>query len=218
MGMQTKGIGGGGMGPQQDVVEAGAYPGRVVEIIDYGVQPQRAFQGQDKDPIQELGYTYELVDEFCKDEDDEDMLDKPRWIREEFPVHGYDMDLAKSTKRRVALDPKDEFEGDLSLLADIPVMIAVTVNEGNGKNKGKFYNNIGGLNAMRAKDAAKCAPLVNPVKVFMLDAPDLEVFGSLSKWTQERIKANLNYEGSLLETMLGGGVADDNDDDWEADD
>ena len=39
----------------------------------------------------------------------------------------------------------------------------------------KVYTNVEGLSAMRSRDAAKAAELVNPPKVFTLDEPDMEV-------------------------------------------
>ena len=52
------------------------------------------------------------------------------------------------------------------------------------------------------------APLVNDQTVFSLDNPDAEVFNSFPDFLQEKIKGNINFEGSLLEaTLTGGAVA-----------
>ena len=55
---------------------------------------------------------------------------------------------------------------------------------------------------MRSKDADKLGDLVNDPKVFDLDEPDLDVFLSLHEWIQNKVKANLDFEGSDLEKML----------------
>jgi hypothetical protein len=48
--------------------------------------------------------------------------------------------------------------------------------------------------------------LKNETVVFSLDEPDLEVFNALPEFLQEKIKGNINYQGSALATLLGGGT------------
>lgn len=184
-------------------LEPGTYPVRVVQILSMGLQEQRPFKGEAKPPAYELMVTYECLDEFMKDkETGEEIEDKPRWLSETFPMHSLDSDLAKSTKRYFALDPENEYEGDWSKLAGTPAMMTVVQNPGKGKNSDKIFENITGLSAMRAKEAAKAPELVNPPKVFDIDEPDMEVFGSLPQWIQEKMKENLEYEGSALEKAV----------------
>lgn len=188
---------------QQDNLAAGNYPARIVQIIDYGVQPQRAYAGKDKPPVQEIGVTYELLDEFMKDEEGNDVTDKPRWISENFPLHSLKAEMAKSTKRYMALDPKEEFEGNWPDLIGMPCMVTVVNNPG---KDGKVYDNVGNVSAMRPRDAANAPELVNDPKVFDLDNPDMEVFGKFPQWIQDKIKGNLGFKASALEKALGGAV------------
>jgi hypothetical protein len=190
---------------KQEAIDAGTYPARVVSVIDLGLQTQRPYQGQDKPPKHEIRMTYELLDEFCLDEDGNECEDKPRWVSEDFPFNSLTADLAKSTKRYLALDPKQKFGGDFTLLVDCPCMVTVVNKDGTGKNAGRVFNNIGTVSGMRPKEAAKAEPLVNPTKVFVLDEPDLEVFRSLPEFLQDKIKGNLNYNGSVLQKLIQGG-------------
>lgn len=185
--------------PQANI-EAGVYPARLVQLIDLGLQAQKAFQGKDKAPAQEIMLTYELVDEFMKDEDGNDIEDKPRWISETLPFYGLFADKAKSTQRYLAFDPKQEFEGEFAKALGMAINVAV-VNNAKGD---KVYDNVGTISTMRPRDAQQCPELVNPAKVFDLDAPDMEVFNSFPQWIQDKIKGNLNYAGSVLEKSLGG--------------
>lgn len=185
--------------PQANIA-AGVYPGRVVQIIDYGVQAQKPYAGKPKAPIQVVGLTYELVDEFMKDEAGEDILDKPRWVSEQFPFHNLKAENAKSTQRITALDPQGVHEGDLTEMIETAINITIV----NNKVADKIYDNVASLSPMRPRDAAACPPLVNPTKVFVLDEPDLEVFNSFPDWIKEKIKGNLNYEGSKLQALLSG--------------
>lgn len=199
---------GGNNSNPQEPMEAGNYPCRLVQVIDLGLQPQRPFKGEEKPPAHMLFTTYEFTDEFMKDEDGNDIEDKPRWLSEDFPLFSLQSDRARSTKRYNVLDPDAVHGGDWGALLGTACNVTVTTSEGKGKNAGKVYNNIGGTSPMRPKDAERTADLVNEPKVFDLDNPDLEIFKSLPEWLQERIKGNLEFKGSKLDVMLNGGVND----------
>lgn len=184
---------------EQPILEAGVYPARVVQIIDFGLQPQRAYQGRPKPPAYEIQVTYELVDVFMVDEDGNELEDKPRWINETFPIYSLDADMAKSTKRYYALDPDCVHDGDFSKLLGTPCNVTIVLN----KKEGRTYENIGNVSAMRPRDADKCPELKNEERFFDLDNPDLEVFNKLPKWIQDKITSNLEFDGSKLDKLLG---------------
>lgn len=181
-------------------LEPDVYRARLVQVIDLGLQPQRPYQGQEKAPAHEIMLTYELSDEFMKDEEGNDIEDKPRWLSETLPFYGLFADKAKSTKRYYAFDPDEAFGGDFAKCIGVPVNVTV-VNNVSGDT---VYNNVGNVATMSAKKAAQCPPLVNPSKVFDLDNPDMKVFVNLPDWLQEKIKGNLNFQGSPLQKALGG--------------
>lgn len=184
-----------------EALEAGGYPGRLVQVLDFGLQPQRAYQGQEKEPAHEIHVTYELSDEFLKDEEGNDLTDKPRWISETFPLYSMQADLAKSTKRAKAIDPSNSADGDWSQMLTLPCTITVVVNKG---KDGKDYENVGNVTTIRPKDAAKLPELVNKPRFFDLTEPDLEIFNKLPQWIKDKIVGNLEYPGSLLEKLLKG--------------
>lgn len=203
MAFKTKEIVGGGgkdFAPQKNI-DPGVYPARVVQLIDLGLQPQRPYQGQDRPPAQEIMISYELVDEFMKDDDGNDIEDKPRWISETMPLRAFTNERAKSTQRVKAFDPQDVHDGDISQCIGTPVNVTVINNPGQGD---KVYDNVANVAAMRPRDAAACPELKNPTKVFDSTEPDMEVFNALPKWIQDKIKGNLNYAGSALEKALAG--------------
>lgn len=179
-------------------IEAGVYPARLVQLIDLGLQPQRPFAGTEKAPCQEIMLTYELVDEFMKDADGKDVLDKPRWISESLPFYGLFADKAKSTQRYYAFDPDESFDGDLAKAIEMPCNVTIV----NNKKGDKVYDNIANIAAMRPKDAANCPALQNPSCVFDLETPDMAMYARLPKWIQEKICGNLNFKGSPLEAAL----------------
>lgn len=181
-------------------LDPGVYPTRLVQLIDLGLQPQRPYQGKEKPPAHEIMMTYEFVDEFLKDENDEDIEDKPRWYSETLPLYSLEADKAKSTQRYNALDPEGKYGGDFVKCLGTPVNVTLVHNQ-NGE---KLYVNIANIAAMRPRDAAKCPELVNEPKYFDLDAPDVNIFGSLPEWIQDKIKGNMQFKGSKLEAALNG--------------
>lgn len=188
---------------EQEVVEPGTYPARLVQVIDLGVQPGRMFEGKQKPPSHQIHVTYELTDEFMKDEDGNDVEDKPRWISESFPLYSLTSDLAKSTKRAKAIDAGNLHNGDWGAM--VGMGCNVTVGTYVGKKDGKTRNGVNNVSAMRSRDIERLEPLVNEPKVFNLEEPDLEVLMSLPEWLQEKIKSNLEYQGSVLQQVLEGG-------------
>lgn len=193
------GAGGKKFAPQSNI-EPGNYPARLVQIIDLGLQAQKPYMGKDKPPVQEIMLTYELVDEFMKDDDGNVMNDKPRWISESLPFYGLAAEKAKSTQRYSAFDPKGDFNGDFTKAIELPINVTVVNNQVGDRT----YDNVASISAMRPKDAQQCPPLVNPSKVFDLDNPDMEMFSKIPKWIQDKIKGNLNFKGSTLDVALGG--------------
>ncbi len=197
---------GGGNRIEQPTIDPGTYPARLAQIISLGLQPQRAYKGEDKPPAPEIMLTYELLDTFMVDEDGNELTDKPRWISETIPFRNLEADLATSTKRYKALDPDMDYDGDFSALLGTPCNVTIVVNEGKGKNAGKKYENIQTISAMRPKDAAKAEELKNAPRLFDIEEPDMEVFLALPEWIQTKIKGNLQFNGSVLEKALKGNV------------
>jgi hypothetical protein len=190
-----------GGGKTTPPMEPGTYPARLVQVIGLGLQPQE-YKGEVKAPLQEIAITHEFLDEFLKDEEGNDLTDKPRWLTETFPLHNLAADRAKSTGRYYALDPEEKHGGDWTSLLGKPEMITVIINEGKGKNKGKQFNNVASTSAMRAKEADKAPKLVNKPVFFDMDNPDIDVFMKLPKFLQDKIKGGLEYGGSKLEELV----------------
>lgn len=190
-------------GSKQQPLEPGSYPARLVSIVGLGLQEQRPYLGQAKDPAYEINITYELLDEFMVDEEGNPDETKPRWISETIPLFNLAADRAKSTKRYLALDKDQAYEGDWTQLLGKACSVTIVQNPGKGQNAGKVYNNVAEISAMRPKDEENAAPLVNDAFFFDYETPDMEVFGRLPDFIKERITSNLEFEGSQLQEALG---------------
>ncbi len=186
---------------QQDEIEIDNYPSRVAQVIDLGIHPREKWDtatnsyvvDNEKKPAQKMFVTYELTDEFCKDEKGEDDITKPRWLSERLFLFNLDVDLATSTKRYKAIDPTMAVGGDWTKLTGAPCMVMVA-HKKSGKAK------VGAVTPAGKRTVV--GPLVNESKVFLMDAPDMEIFNSLPEWLQNEIKAALNYKGSALQVEL----------------
>lgn len=183
-----------------ELLPAGVYPVRLVQVIDLGLQKRTSKDYGEKAPAYQINVSYEFLDEFLKDEEGNELLDKPRWLSERINMFPLSSDLATSTKRYRALDPEETFEGDFAQLLGLPCNASVIIRKG---QKGE-RNGIANIAAMRPKDAANAPKLVGSPVLFTLDDPDMEVFNSLPDWLQEVITNNLEFAGSPLEAALGG--------------
>lgn len=189
----------GGSGVQQPVIPVANYPARLVQLIDLGLQSQNPYKGTEKPPIHMLRTTYELVTEFCVDENGEPDVERPRWIGEEFPFYNLSAEKAKSTQRYLALDPSQAADGDWSKLIGDACTLTVVHNK--AKN-GNTYANIGSTSP--PMKGYEVPALTNEPLVWSLDDPDIEAFNKFPEFLQDKIKSNLNYKGSKLEALLEG--------------
>lgn len=202
-----------GGGKKYDPVEAGNYPARVAGILELGMQAQRPYKGQEKPPRNEIMITYELVGEFLKDDDGNDMEDKPRHISETMGFFSLSADMAKSTKRYKALDPNGEFKGDFSKLIGTPCTVTVIHNKA---MNGNIYANISAVTP--PMKGMTLPDLKNPPRVFDRSNPDMEVWEALPKWIQDKIKEGLDFKGTKLYEVLSGKPAVEEDKKEETDD
>lgn len=187
----------------QPNIEPASHAARLVQVIDLGLQAQRPYKGEEKPPVDMLYVTYELSHIFMVDEKGVEDPELPRWISEDFAFYSLEADKAKSTQRYNALDPKQAQEGDWSKLLGAPCSVLV-VNNAKGD---KVYDNVGSVGAPVKVPGYVQPELVNPPVFFDLSEPNLEVFNKLSEFLRERIKGNLNYNGSKLQALLGGTAA-----------
>ena len=205
-----------GQGIIQPALGAGTYPGRTCLLVDLGEQKQE-YQGEVKKPARELYLGYELADEFMVDENGNVLEDKPRWFGERFPLRNLLADNAKSTKRYVALDPDDDFDGDFTKLLDIPCLITIT-NEPHsaGKHKGKVFNNVSNVSCMRAKERGSAPALKGDTRLSLFDKPDMKALNSVPPWMKDKVLDALDYEGSAMKVLMEGSdtLAEDSGEEW----
>ena len=134
------------------VLEPDNYPARLVQVIDLG-QQQNFF---DKEKINhEVMLTYELTTEFCLDEDDKPVEDKPRWLSEvinmiDLPIGMSVQDIyndqyrgkSKMVLRSRAFDPKGDSEFDFSEMLGKPCAVTIVQKK---KKDGDLRNDVGGI-------------------------------------------------------------------------
>ena len=184
--------------PQANI-KVGGHPARLVQIIDLGLQARKPYKGTPKSPEEMIYATYELSHEFMKDADGKEEANRPRWVSEDFVAYSLEAEKAKSTQRYLALDPERKFGGDFSKILGAACTVVIVHN----KVGDKVYDNVGDVTPAPTVPGYKQPELVNPPVLFDLSSPDLAVFAKLPQFLQDRIKSNLNYNGSLLQKLLG---------------
>lgn len=197
---------------QAPMLDAGSYPARVVQVVFVGVQKQRPYMGQVKDPIDEVRITYELSHEFMPNDDGTPNESKPRWFSESIPFYNLRADRAKSTKRYNAIDPLATTDGDFGKLLGLPCSLLIVKNPGKGVHEGKIFNNIGDVTPAASMPGYKQPQLINPS--FYYDPHDfdctLDQFRGLPEFVQDIIKKADDFGTSNVCQLLNGGqTADD---------
>lgn len=172
--------------------EDGAYPARIVQLIDFGKQYATDFKtGEIKkyddgnEVIQhKVWITFELPTETIE----VDAVSKPRWYGKEYVVSTHEK--AALTGLLKAADPKGEHTAkgrNVRGLLGLPVMIT-----------------IGSTSSGKAKVAAVSAvpkglpvdPLANPESFFDLDSDDVAMFEALPNWMRERITSGVDFDST----------------------
>lgn len=162
---------------------AGVHPGRLYRIVDLGTQ-ETEYQGKTH-RARKILLTFELLG-------DERMADgKPFSISRRFTASLSDKAALLSfinQWRGKALTEAELAEGfDLRRLLGQFCLLNLTETERDGKR----YTNIASISPL-PKGMTKPEP-VNEAQMFDLDAPDWDVFNSLSERLQEQITASPEY-------------------------
>lgn len=171
-------------------VDDGAYPARIVQLIDFGKQYATDFQTgevkkyDDGNPIiqHKVWITFELPNETIE----VDGAEKPRWYGKEYTVSLHEK--AALTGLLKAADPKGEHTAkgrNVRGLLGLPVMITIGSTK-SGKPK------VTGVTAV--PKGLQVDALANEEVFFDLDSDDVEVFDGLPSWMQERIKSGVDFD------------------------
>lgn len=179
------------------VMTAGQHMARIVQVIDFGLQNQRPYKGEEKGPA----YKMMLMFEFPNERIDINGESRPMWESYEMKLSSHE----KSTcyKWYQQLDPSNEFRGDWSKLIGKECAVLIVHNTPtSGKHAGKTFAKVAGIMPLMA--GMTVPPLENDTVVFTLDSPDIEVFRTFPDWMQEKIKNNLEFDNSKLHRLLEG--------------
>jgi hypothetical protein len=164
-------------------VDDGTYLGRIVSVVDLGLQPQTDWQTHEPtDPKERVMITLELPTERIEmPQEDGTTVSRPRWIGREYTISTYDQ--SNLMKLISAIAPNAT---SLAELLNIPCMVQVgSTKNGNAKITG----------VMPCPKGMDVPPLENDSLNFDFSHPDLEEFKKLPAWMQTKIKEALNYTG-----------------------
>lgn len=163
-------------------VEDGTYPARIVQVIDLGIQPQTHHKTHEILPSKPVVMiTWEFPTSRVEFENDEGTTSLPRWVSKEYTISR--SDKSNLMKLVNALAPKAK---DISELINLPCMVQIgSTSGGNAKV----------INVLPPMSGIEIADLENDTSYFDFDHPEQELFDTLKKWQQRRVREADNYEG-----------------------
>lgn len=172
-------------GKQADPIADGTYVGRLVRVVDLGVQ-RNAFDEEKR--ANEINITIELMDEYMDDDPE-----KPRVISDFVKLY------RGATKGRnvdylAAFDPSNKYGGDWGALCrdNVPVLVNIIQKK---KDNGQVFNKINSLSPIM-KGMNPREAIVDSY-IFDLDAPDREVWEKLPEWIQTKISQRETDENPI---------------------
>lgn len=176
------------------LAKAGVQPARIVHVVDLGVQ-KREWQGEVKTPARQLFINIELVnDEYEVNGEKRRQRVSPR------PFNVLTDEKAALTKFLKSIDPANAIAGDLTKLANLPIMASVIHNKRVKNGQEVTYANYGG--GLPAPEGFPIKELLTPALVFSYDEPTAEAYKELPNFLKDKIKAAVNFTGSKVETIV----------------
>lgn len=181
---------------QRQLIPAGQHMARIVQVIDLGLQNQRPYQGQEKPPKYEMYITFEFPDERIEVNGES----RPMWKSRTIGLSSDDRSVCYKWYKQ--LDPAGKHKGDWSKLIDTPCAALIVHDAGKGQNEGKTFDKV--AEVMPLMKGMSVPPLENDPVVFDLTSPNVDVFNEFPDWLKNKIKENLEFDGSKLQNLLEG--------------
>jgi len=171
--------------------EDGAYPARIVQLIDFGKQIETDWQTGEPKKYEDSGdvivrhkvwVTFELPTETIE----VDGVAKPRWYGKEYTVSTHEKSALSALLK--AADPKGEHTAkyrNVQGLLGLPVMVTIGSTKTN-KPKVAMVSAV--------PKGMQVEPLANGEMFFDLDSDDLTTFETLPQWMKDRIKNGEEFD------------------------
>lgn len=174
-----------------DPIAVGPHMVRIVHMLDFGVQENDPYQGEEKPPCNKLNISFEFPTERTEYKG----VDKPRWLGKTFNVFtGRGWETSGLKKVMDQLDPDgsitDNCNNVENLLGTAAMVIVGRTSGGNAK-----------ITTVTASPTQP-AKLENPPLFFDFENPDKAVFDQLLDWQQKEIRNALNF--SDIAGVIGG--------------
>ena len=163
-------------------VDDGTYPARIVQVVDFGIQPQTDWKT--KEPVDSkprVMITWEFATSRIELENDEGTTSLPRWTGKEYTVSNSDM--SNLMKLVGTLAPKAR---GLDELVNLPCMVQIGSTSGGNAKVEQVLKPIEGMDV---------APLEKSSMFFDFDHPEEALFKELPIWQRRKIMEAENYEG-----------------------
>lgn len=182
-------------------VEDGAYPARIVQILDFGMQIETDWKTGENKTYEDSGalvikhkvwINFELPTETIEVNGET----KPRWYGKEYTVSAHEKSALYALLK--AVDPKGEATNkgrNVKGLLGLPAMVTIA-STSSGKAK---IGSVSGVPKGMQVDS-----LVNDEGFFDLDSQDVEAFAKIPNWMQTRIKDGVDFDKTKFSKVVDG--------------
>lgn len=185
-------------------VEDGAYPARIVQIIDFGMQVETDWKTNEPKYYDDgnlmvkpkVWINFEFPDETIEI----DGVDRPRWYGKEYTVSTHEKSALFALLK--AVDPKGEYADkgrNVRGLLGVPAMVTIG-STSSGKPK---ISSVSGV-----PKGMQVGQLVNEEAFLDLDSTDTNAFFEIPSWMQKRIREGVGFEHTKLAKALEKSEAD----------
>ena len=179
-------------------VEDGAYPARIVQIIDFGQQIETDWKTGEPKTYDDgnlmvkpkVWINFEFPDETIEI----DGVEKPRWYGKEYTVSTHEKSALAALLK--AVDPKGEFADkgrNVPGLLGLPAMVTIG-STSSGKAKISAVSGV--------PKGMQVAGLTNEEAFLDLDSDDTDAFFELPSWMQKRIREGVGFDTTKLAKAL----------------
>ena len=185
-------------------VEDGAYPARIVQIIDFGLQYETDWKTQeiktydDGNPM--IKHKVWINFEFPEETIEIDGEVKPRWYGKEYTVSAHEKSALHALLK--AVDGKGVATSNgrnVKGLLGLPAMVTIG-STSTGKAKVSAVSGV--------PKGLQVGSLANPEGFFDMDSEDVDAFEALPNWMKERIKSGIGFEDTKIAKALTFGKAE----------
>lgn len=181
-----------------EVLAAGTYAARIVQIVELGVQPGGEYKGQKQADVPVFHVTFELPEVTRTNREGDEVTAKETMF-----INVTSGKKAKLTHLAKAAGIENLRDYDSSEFLNKPVLLTIEHQQKGDRIK----TFVASTTRLPQGLANSLPPASTEVKYFSFSDPDVEVFNSLGDGLKNMMTRALNYSGSKVEKLINTSVS-----------